>query len=150
MKYIKQQQQGNQNPHYRTCNVQNIMRVKLSRKKLIALVKWEGFSFEEATWEPIQNILFTPAFQKFVCKKKLLNYILDQSKYIPFSSRKIIKTNRFLGKRNRTGRINLEEENLNGVMKIKGCGDNSYMMSLNEAIAKYPSELATLLAKKVA
>ncbi len=36
--------------------VEKILDIKCENQKMSVLVKWEGFSDEENTWEPIQNL----------------------------------------------------------------------------------------------
>ena len=49
----KQSNQENEDDYY---TVEQILKRKKVGKRVLYLVKWEGFSTEEATWEPMSNL----------------------------------------------------------------------------------------------
>ena len=81
-------------------NVENIITRRIVGKRKLYLIKWEGYSITESSWEPISNLSniiymvkeFEDNFPSSINQKLMNEYIvkIKRCKYKKFSNKKII------------------------------------------------------------
>jgi len=63
---------------YEEFNVEKILEERTKHRRKEYLVKWEGYSDSENTWEPYKNVKMSSVFQNYLDKEdaEVITYVL--------------------------------------------------------------------------